>query len=239
MHALRQTSPRLPWLLAAAAPAEARAVAARFTDAHTDAIDRAAHHPWRTLPLSDRLHLLVTGVGPACAAAAVAHTYRPDAHAGLCILGVAGALPDTNLSIADLVVATTIVDAHTGIRTNDGFQDTAQMGFPPLPALEHNTIAADHDALDTAALPAHTPAPIATVTTCSATDALARDVATRTAAACEAMEGFAAAATAKRLAPDRPVLELRVISNTTGDRARQEWDLPRALRALSDLARTL
>ena len=53
------------------------------------------------------------------------------------------------------------------------------------------------------------------------------------------MEGVAAAVAAKRLAPDLPVVELRVISNTTGDRDAQRWDLPRALAALSDLARVL
>ena len=240
MPALRPGPYAHPWLLAVAAPAEARAVASAISDVdHSQAIDAAPHHAWRPIPHDPRLHLLVTGVGPACAAAAVAHAFDLENHAGLCIVGVAGAHPSSDLAITDLVVATSLVDAHTGIRTEDDFQDTAQMGFPPLPALERNTIEADLEALDTDALPERTAAPVATVTTCSATDALARDVATRTGASCEAMEGCAAAMSAKRLAPDRPVLELRVISNTTGDRARQQWDLPRALVALSDLARTL
>jgi futalosine hydrolase len=240
MHALRPGPFDQPWLLAVAAPAEARAIAQAVTDIdHTSDLERAGHEPWRTIALNHRLHLVLTGVGHAPAAAAVACTYDPDAHAGVCSIGVAGALPGTNIAPADLVVATHLIDAHTGLRTEAGFTDSAQMGFPPLPGLTHNTIIADTHAIDPDALPPHTRAPIATVATCSGTDALARDVASRTHAACEAMEGFACALAAKRLAPDRPVIELRVISNTTGDRANQHWDLPRALDMLADLARVL
>jgi futalosine hydrolase len=67
---------------------------------------------------------------------------------------------------------------------------------------------------------------IATVSTCSGTDARAAAIAQRTGAIAEAMEGAAVALAALRIGgPGFPVLEVRAISNTTGDRPRQRWDL--------------
>ena len=45
-----------------------------------------------------------------------------------------------------------------------------------------------------------------------------------------AFEGAGLLHAARRLGV--PAIELRVISNTTGDRDRQQWDLPAALEAL-------
>ena len=78
---------------------------------------------------------------------------------------------------------------------------------------------------------------IATVATCSATDELADEIALRTGSVAEAMEGAAVLHAARVLGV--PALELRVISNTTGNRGEQVWDLPRAFEALSDLAGAL
>ena len=69
-----------------------------------------------------------------------------------------------------------------------------------------------------------------TVATCSGSDAAAAEVARRTGAIAEAMEGAAVVHAARRLAT--PAIELRAISNTTGDRAAQVWDLPSALQSL-------
>ena len=74
--------------------------------------------------------------------------------------------------------------------------------------------------------------PIATVATCSGTDDAAREVVIRTGALAEAMEGAAVVHAALRL--DLPGIELRSISNTTGDRGQQRWDLPRGLSALRE-----
>ena len=72
--------------------------------------------------------------------------------------------------------------------------------------------------------------PVATVSTCSGTDSLAAAVQTRTGAVVEAMEGAAVALVARRL--DIPCGELRVVSNTTGDRPNQQWDIRGALDRL-------
>lgn len=77
--------------------------------------------------------------------------------------------------------------------------------------------------------------PIATVATCSGTDAAAAEVERRTGALAEAMEGAAVVHAALRL--NVPAIELRTISNTTGDRARQRWDLAAGLEALGRAVR--
>ncbi len=239
-HALRPGPNDQPWLIAVAAPAEARAIASALSDTdHTEHLQRAQHVPWSPIPLDHRLHLLVTGVGKANAAGAVAHTYDPAQHAGILSLGVAGALPDSDLSTTDIVLATRCVYADEGLITDNAFTDLAKMGFPPHPSLPGIAIDTDLDAIDASVLPPHTAAPVATVSTCSGTDAHAHAIQQRTGAACEAMEGAAVAFTAKRLAPARPVLELRVISNYTGDREHQRWDLEGALNTLASLARTI
>lgn len=78
---------------------------------------------------------------------------------------------------------------------------------------------------------------IATVSTCSGTDDLAAEVARRTNGVAEAMEGAAVGHVAHRFGV--PFGEVRVISNTTGNRGSQTWDLPGALARLSDVASRL
>jgi futalosine hydrolase len=81
---------------------------------------------------------------------------------------------------------------------------------------------------------------IATVSTCSGTDELARAVAARTRACVEAMEGAAIAHALARLpGPRIPFCEIRVVSNTTGDRSKQQWDIRGSLVKLSDVAAAL
>jgi nucleoside phosphorylase len=84
---------------------------------------------------------------------------------------------------------------------------------------------------------ADTAGPIATVSTCSGTDALAAQVRARTGALAEAMEGAAVLHIAARLGV--PAAELRIISNTCGHRPSQRWDLPKALARLESVVRAL
>lgn len=70
----------------------------------------------------------------------------------------------------------------------------------------------------------------ATVSSCSATDARGQEVAGRTGAAVESMEGAAVAMAAS--ACGVPWVQLRAVSNRTGDRAKAGWDLDRARTAL-------
>jgi futalosine hydrolase len=130
------------------------------------------------------------------------------------------------------VAATSCVFADEGVETPDGFLDCAAMGFPlgPFPG---SAVPVDAGLLARLAPLGDATGPIATVSTCSGTDARARWVRERTGALAESMEGAAIALVGVRLGV--PAAELRVISNTTGDRAAQTWDMDGALHRLKNV----
>lgn len=173
-----------------------------------------------------------SGVGKANAAGCLARTLDPARHHVVLNVGVAGVLPGVHgLGIGNVVLGSESVFADEGIAREDGFQDLAAMRLGE-PALAGAGVRFPGDArvLERLRPAAGVVGPIACVSTCSGTDALAAEVARRTGAIAEAMEGAACALVAARLGV--PFAELRVISNTTGDRARQVWDLAGALRVL-------
>lgn len=193
-----------------------------------------AHHgivAWHRTRLNDRADIVIAGIGKANAAGASAHAATPDTPFILSI-GVAGALPDSRLDLGDIVLATQCVYADEGLETPTGYQTCSEMGFPI--GIDESDIALPDQTLVDALSPiaAHLGV-IATVSTCSGTDEAATRVVERTGAVAEAMEGAAVVHTARRLG--LPAAELRVISNTTGDRDRQRWDLPGALARLADV----
>lgn len=168
--------------------------------------------------------------------------------------GIAGALPRVGsggatvdaeaserhamLDLGTVVVATSCVYAEEGLITPEGFRDMTGLGFR-LGDFEGNAVPVDQRLLRAilARLATrrdlHTvAAPIATVATCSGSDAAALEIARRTGAVAEAMEGAAVVHAARRLGV--PAIEIRVISNTTGSRAAQRWDVGLALRVLGE-----
>lgn len=240
-------------LLALAAPAEARAALAALRGNPT-----LADQPWQEHILRPGLHLLVTGVGKANAAAAVARVLDPERHDVVLSAGVAGALPGLlgvgvpgRLAIGDAVAATLSLFADEGFLSDNGFTDIASRGFSPgppdlwsarasLPAPNPATagarwsgcgLSADPDLLAAMQEVCDADGPVATVSTCSGTDAAEIEIVKRTGAIAEAMEGAAIAAVAARLGVR--FAELRVISNNTG--SAQIWDLPRALSRLGEV----
>src|SRR5688572_1846567 len=92
--------------------------------------------------------------------------------------GVAGALPDSELEIGEALVASSCIYAEEGLITPDGFVPMSAIGFP-LGDFEGNAVPVDESLLE--AFGALAPiGPIATVATCSGTDAAAAEVARRT-----------------------------------------------------------
>jgi futalosine hydrolase len=177
-----------------------------------------------------RAHVVVSGVGRVNAAAATtAALLEEGPFHGVLSVGIAGALPGSMLAPGEVVVATACVYMEEGLRTPDGFQDMASMGFP-LGDFEGNRVPVEPALTRFLAGPRHDGV-IATVATCSGTDALAHEVEARTGAIAEAMEGAAVVHAALRLG--LPGGEIRVISNTTGDRGRQQWDMARAWASLA------
>lgn len=227
---------RDPILLAVAVEQEARAVASGAPEAGGVASDRV---PWRAAPLGGGLHLLVTGVGKANAAGGVVHAVAARRWAAVINLGVAGALPGSGLTPGDVVVATRSVFADEGVATESGWRSVSDLGFAATP--DDRPVEPAPWLLDRLSGLADRADAIATVSTGAGTDALAQEVARRTGAVAEAMEGAAIGAALLRFAVASdtaaiPFIELRVISNATGDRSRQGWDLPKALARLESLS---
>lgn len=147
--------------------------------------------------------------------------------------GIAGSLPSSGLALGDTVVSNACVYAEEGLETPEGFQDMKQMGFS-LGTFEGNRVPVDPWMLERfRAL--GTCGPIATVATCSGTNERASMVQSRTDCLCEAMEGAAVVHAANRLGT--PAIELRTISNTTGNREEQEWNIALALSNLGATVR--
>lgn len=220
-----------PCLLAVAAPREAEAV--------LTGLGRAGHAlptPWTTLEIDDRLHLVVTGVGKANAAGAVAKALT-GRYSGVLSLGIAGSLPVARgLEVGQVVLAEACHLADEGLATADGFLTQSELGFPACEGLGEcfPTDAVWRDALAPLATMV---GPCATVSTCSGTDTRAIEIARRTGALCEDMESAAVALAAHRLG--LPFACLRVISNHAGNRDRQAWNLDLGFSVLARLAGAL
>jgi futalosine hydrolase len=227
---LRQLTKDGRILLAVAAPVEGRALLAAVRS------DAAFPALWETVQLLPGVDLLHLGVSKSNAAGALARALgRGTKYAGVVNTGIAGSLPDGKefaLRPTDTVVATRCVFADEGIVTPAGYQSVAAMGFPVNPNGE-DVFVCDEGLVRVFAPYATATGDIATVSTCSGTDALAREIALRTRAVAETMEGAACALVCHRA--QVPFVEVRAISNYTGDRAKQAWDIKGALASLERL----
>jgi len=173
--------------------------------------------------------VVVGGIGKTNAAASTTSAIHVEGPFDWVVsAGVAGTLPNSGLSIGDVVVADTCVYAEEGLVTPDGFQDMKAMGFS-LGDFSGNNVPVDPWMLGRLGGIGKIGS-IATVATCSGTDEQAQCIADRTGCLCEAMEG-AAVVHAARLS-GLPAIEIRAISNTTGHRDSQQWDLNLALANL-------
>jgi futalosine hydrolase len=184
--------------------------------------------------LSPHVTVVVAGIGRTNAAAAVAESVARGQAEGrpftaVVGVGIAGALPGSGVSIGDRVVASECVYVEEGIELPEGFAGMDALGFA-LGDFAGNRVPVDAALLGSFAALGRT-GPVATVATCSGTDRAAAEVVRRTGALCEAMEGAAVVHAARRAGV--PAIEIRAISNTTGERARQEWRVQDALSALA------
>ena len=176
--------------------------------------------------------ILAGGVGRTNASAATTQALIEEGPFDAVLsVGVAGSLPglEPALDPGALVIGSESVYHEEGLLAPDGFRDMTGLGFP-LGPFEGNRIPADPDLLESLR-PLGTCGPIATVASCSGTDEAAHEVRRRTSALVEAMEGAAVLHAA--LLQGVPAIELRAVSNTTGDRDQQVWDLPAAFDGLA------
>lgn len=190
----------------------------------------------RSIKPFEDMHVIVSGIGPVNAAAAVTSFLVQHPHVtGVVSAGIGGVLPGGDLSPGDVVFGTQAVFADLGIETPAGFLTIEAMGLDA--GLDPDNALLPDAGLAAAAGRVLAGVPIATVFTCSGTDARAAAIAGRTGARVEAMEGAAVLQAAARLGVAG--LEVRAISNTTGDRDGQIWDVPAALAALGPAVQAL
>ncbi|MFZ4575443.1 MAG: futalosine hydrolase [Phycisphaerales bacterium] len=211
-------------LFVVAAPKEAAAIAIVF--------GQPAPGPWERTELAPWADLLATGVGKSNAAGATARLLDPSRHGYVLNAGIAGVLPGSKLPVGAVVSGERSVFGDEGVLDPSGFTPMSARGFPPGRPEEADGVSASEQLLTRAA--AIRVRAIATVSTCSGTDALAAAIVARTGAEAEAMEGAAVGLVASRLSVG--FAEVRVISNATGDNAGQTWDLAGALGALTGWA---
>lgn len=183
---------------------------------------------------------VVSGIGRVNAAVAttLALGTRPSA---VVSAGIAGSLPSIGdagdpPAIGSIVIGNRSIYAEEGMISSEGFTSIADMGFPLATFTDGNSIQPDPHLLDRVhdLLPAAIVGGIATVATCSGTDEGSLEIATRTGAVAEAMEGAAVLHAARLLGAS--AIEIRTVSNRTGERSAQGWNLDAAFAALETVA---
>lgn len=148
-------------------------------------------------------------------------TDRPDR---IIVCGVGGAYPSSGLSIGDVVSADVEIYGDLGAQSPDGFLDMAALGFPVIAGATPL-----FNELPLQVFPADRRARFVTVSTCTGTAAMARELEQRTRGAVENMEGAAIVHVARL--QGIPIGEIRGISNIATTRDRASWRLPEAAAA--------
>jgi len=193
---------------------------------------------WSPISVHAEFDVVISGVGKANGAGATALALASKKYGRVISAGVAGSLPGSGLGLGATVIGTASAFSDEGVRTPEGFVSIGDVGFPVTDGIGPS-IASGEALSTTLTLPerllGHATASgvIATVSAGSGTDEHAREVVARTGALCEAMEGAAVALACARLGAQ--FVEIRAVSNNTGDRGNQTWDLCSALDALSKL----
>lgn len=180
--------------------------------------------------------LLHSGVGKASAAAAVGallEGLRPSMVVGF---GVGGAFPGSGLQVGDLALATEEIYGDEGVISPLGFLDLENLGFPLVQRngrrfynrfpVSPQLLAAARDVAERSAAAAGRRmgcGPFVTVSTGSGTDAAGEEMERRTGGICENMEGAAVAQVCALHGVS--FIEVRGISNLTGDRDLSQWDV--------------
>lgn len=190
-----------------------------------------------------RALVLVTGVGPVCAALALGRLLGSEQVSGLLNLGLAGSFDPARLPLGAVAAADAEIWPEYGLRTQDGV-DPGDIGFPLAETPDgplRDRLPLDPDGAARTLgliLPEHWARGASlTVAAASGDQATAEAMRRAHAPATENMEGFALALGCLRAG--LPFLEIRAVSNPVGSRSRAHWNLPLAFSALGRAARIL
>lgn len=179
------------------------------------------------------------GVGKVAAAVSMLEVLRAERPDAVLLFGVAGAYPDRHrqkpprVGIGELCLCGSDQFADEGVQTEQGFRDLGTLGLGEVGpfAADAALLTRLAHSLDIAIVHG------ATVSTCSGSEALSAALAVRSNADVESMEGAAVAWVCRRLSV--PFVQLRCISNWTGDRELGGWNLDLALGRLHEAMRAV
>ncbi len=158
------------------------------------------------------------------------------------LCGCGGSYSAGGLGVGDLALAVSETYGDCGVTTDSGFLPLEQLDIPQqglfAPPFQQSYLL-DSPWLERAArlLPQALCGPFVTVNNCSGTPELSRQLQQQTAGICENMEGAAAAQVCAEFSC--PLIEVRGISNPTGTRAGELWDIPMGMRVAQEAVLTL
>lgn len=157
--------------------------------------------------------------------------FQPEA---VLLCGCGGSYPHSSLGNGDLAIASEEICGDLGVATAEGFIALEELDIPQQPELmpqirQRYPLQSDLTDLACRALPEAQFGPFVSVNCCSGHPSLSDALQQRTAGICENMEGAAAAQACAEYAV--PLLELRGISNPTGSREPQDWEIKRGAEA--------
>jgi futalosine hydrolase len=173
---------------------------------------------------------VVTGCGPAAAAAGLALALAAGTPDRIVGVGIAGAYPSSPFRPPQVVRVDEDAFVDLGAESPSGFLDLWSLGVPD-PGVDRRYLSEVPAFLSS--LPS---ARGATCSTCTGTLATQR-LRESAGAQIETMEGAAWALVASRCSV--PFHQVRAISNTAGPRDRRGWKVPEALSALSTFLESL
>lgn len=161
---------------------------------------------------------------------AISLTRLLNAHTPTTVLlcGCGGSYPGSDLRIGDLALAKSEFFGDLGVATVDKFIPLEQLNLPQNPQLApvtQQSFPLNPDLLKRAQkiLPDAACGAFVTVNCCSSNPELSIELQQRSGGICENMEGAAVAQVCAEF--DIPLLQLRGISNPTGTRDPQQWDI--------------
>ena len=175
-----------------------------------------------------------TGVGQAAMAIQLTRLLTKHSPQAVLLCGCGGSYPNSGLKNVDLALASCEICADLGVATDAGFLPLEQLDIPQQPELM--PIPRQQFALQNSLtnwlqelLPEARFGPFVSVNCCSGYPKLSLELEQRTQGICENMEGAAAAQVCSEF--EIPMIELRGISNPTGTRDPQQWNIKRGAEA--------
>ncbi len=175
-----------------------------------------------------------SGIGQAAMAIQLTRLLERFSPQTVLLCGCGGSYPDSGLQNGDLALASEEICGDLGAATADHFIPLAQLDIPQQPGLMLTTqqaysLQSTVTDLARTILPDAHFGPFVSVNCCSGHARLSEELQQRTGGICENMEGAAAAQVCAEYR--LPLLELRGISNPTGTRDPQQWDIARGAEA--------